>query len=270
MIYLYTILLGIIQGLTEFLPVSSSGHLVLLHEIFDLSQINELTFDVILHTGTLVALLIFFYKDIINYFRAFLNSLLKWNVKNDFQQKMAWFLFISMIPAGIIGYFLENIIENTFRSALSVAIVLIIVSFLFFLVEKYSKKIKDFTSLNWLKVIILGLAQAIALIPGVSRSGITIITGMTFNLKRELAAKFSFLMSIPIIFIASLKKIYDLLQIGLATEQLLIYFIGFFISAITGYFCIKYFLLFLKKYSLNYFAVYRIIIGIIILLLIYI
>ncbi|MFC1599141.1 undecaprenyl-diphosphatase UppP, partial [Patescibacteria group bacterium] len=248
MIYLFTILLGIIQGLTEFLPVSSSGHLVLLHEIWVMPQINNLIFDVVLHTGTLVALLVYFYKDIISYLRAFLNSLVNWNIKNDLQQRMAWLIIISIIPAGIIGYFFEDIIENVFRSALSVALVLIAVSFLFFLAEKYTKKEKNFQSLTWWKVLLIGIAQAIALIPGVSRSGITIITGMYFNLKRELAARLSFLISIPIIFIASLKKGYDLFQAGLVAEELVIYLLGFLVSAFTGYFCIKYFLQFLKKY----------------------
>ena len=267
---IYSIFLGIIQGLTEFLPVSSSGHLVFLHDVFKIEAIDSLTFDVALHLGTLVALAGFFYKDIIRYLQAFLKSFVKWNLVNDLDQKIAWLLLFSMIPAVIIGYFFEEIIKNIFRASFSVAIVLILVSFLFFLAEKYSKKIKNFTSLNWQKVLLLGIAQAIALIPGVSRSGITIITGMAFNLKRELAARFSFLMAIPIVFAAGIKKTYDATQIQLSSEGTLIYVFGFLSAAIIGYLTIKYFLKFLQKHSLNGFAIYRIILGIIILIYLFV
>lgn len=264
-----SILLGIVQGLTEFLPVSSSGHLVFLHDVLSLESIDDLTFDVALHFGTLIALVIFFYKDIIRYLRAFLKSFVKWNLKNDQDQKIAWLILFSMVPAALVGFFFEDIIKNIFRSPLSVAIILIFVSFLFFIAEKYSRKQKTLASLNWLKVLIIGLAQAVALIPGVSRSGITIIVGLGYNLKRETAARFSFLMSIPIVFAAAMKKFYDasLLAVG---DSILIYFLGFLSSAIIGYFCIKYFLQFVKKYSLNWFAYYRIILGLIILIYIFI
>lgn len=266
---LYSIILGIIQGLTEFLPVSSSGHLVILHQIFDLNGIDDLAFDAALHLGTLVAIIIFFFNDIIRYIKAFLNSIVKWDLKNNLDQRLSWYILISMIPAGIVGFFWEDIIKNFFRSALLVAIVLIIVSFFFILAEWYSKRSQGFQSLTWLKALIIGLAQALALIPGVSRSGITIITGLSYHLKREAAARFSFLMSIPIVFAAGMKKVYDLSQQGLVFDQLILYIIGFLSAAIIGYFCIKYFLQFVKKYSLNIFAYYRIILGVIILLLIY-
>jgi undecaprenyl-diphosphatase len=263
------IFLGIIQGLTEFLPVSSSGHLVFFHDVLNLDSIDNLTFDVALHLGTLVALVVFFYKDIIKYLQAFLKSFVNWNLKNDLDQKIAWLILISMIPAGLLGYFGEEIIKNLFRSPLSVAIVLILFSFFFFIAEKYSQKQKDFSSLTWSKAFVIGLGQAIALIPGVSRSGITIITGLSYHLKREVAARFSFLMSIPIIFAAGVKKFIDA---GLTelNAQIGIYLFGFLSSAIVGYFCIKYFLAFLKKYSLNWFAVYRIILGLIILIYLFI
>ncbi len=261
-----SIFLGIVQGLTEFLPISSSGHLVLLHDIFQIGKIDSLTFDVALHLGTLVALVVFFYKDIIKYLKAFLKSFVNWNLKNDLNQKIAWLILISMIPAVFVGYFFEEIIKSVFRASFPVAIVLILVSFLFFGAEKYSKKSKDFASLTWQKSLLIGMAQAIALIPGVSRSGITIISGMAFNLKREIAARFSFLMAIPIVFAAAIKKIYDAIQSQIVTEGILIYFLGFLSAAVIGYFCIKYFLRFLQKYSLNWFAVYRIILGVAILI----
>lgn len=263
---LVSILLGIVQGLTEFLPISSSGHLIVLHDIFNLQTIDNLIFDVALHLGTLVALLIFFYNDIIRYFQAFLKSFMKWNLKDDLDQRIAWLILISMIPAGIVGYFFENIIEQIFRSVWVVAIALILVGVLFFIFEKYSKKEKDLVSLNWLKVFLLGLAQAVALIPGVSRSGITIITGLGINLKREVATRFSFLMSIPIIFVAGVKKLIDLTQMQIVFIDFVALILGFLSALLVGYLTIKYFLQFVKKYSLNIFGIYRIFIGVILLI----
>jgi undecaprenyl-diphosphatase len=269
MVYFFTIILGLVQGLTEFLPVSSSGHLIFLHDILDLQTIDNLSFDVALHLGTLVALIVYFYKDIIRYLRAFLKSLVNWNLKNELDQRIAWLILISMIPAALIGFFFEEVLENVFRAPLSVALVLIIVSLLFFIAEKFSQKIKNFDSLNWWKVILIGIAQALALIPGVSRSGITIITGMAFNLKRQVAARFSFLMAIPIVLAAGIKKTYDASQLSITSNDILMIVLGFLTAAIVGFFTIRYFLKFLQKYSLNYFAIYRIILGVIILIYLY-
>jgi len=267
---LISIILGIVQGLTEFLPISSSGHLVILHQFLSLEVIDQLTFDVALHLGTLLALVIFFHKDIIRYLSAFLKSLTNWNLKKDQDQKIAWLILLSMFPAIIVGLFFETIIDQLFRSAYSVVIVLILVSFLFFIAEKYSKKNKDFESLTWSKVLLIGCAQAIALIPGVSRSGITIVAGLGFNLKRQLAGRFSFLIAIPIVFAAGTKKFIDAYIIGINSDQILIYIFGILSAALVGYFCIKYFLQFLNKYSLSIFAYYRIILGVIILAILFI
>jgi len=267
--YLASIILGVVQGLTEFLPISSSGHLVILHDWLNFQLADNLSFDVALHLGTLLALLLFFYKDIIKYLLAFGKSLVKWNLKNDLDQKISWLILISMIPAAIVGYFFEDLFENIFRSTFSVAIVLILVSFLFILAEKLSKKNLDFKSLNWSRSLFVGIAQAIALIPGVSRSGITIVSGMALNLSREVATRFSFLIAIPIVAAAGMKKMLDLNQVNLTGNEMIIYLLGFIASFISGYFCIKYFLIFVKKYSLNIFAYYRIILGIIILILLW-
>ncbi len=268
MIYLFSILLGFVQGITEFLPVSSSGHLVILHEVLNFSLDDNLIFDVSLHLGTLLALIVYFFKDIIIYFKAFLKSFLNWDLKNNLDQRISWYILISMIPAAFVGYFFEEVIENLFRSTFSVAIVLILVSFLFILAEKYSAQNKDFNSLTWVKSLIIGIAQAFALIPGVSRSGITIVSGMLFNLSREKAARFSFIMAIPIVFAAGTKKSIDAFDV-LARNEIYLIIIGFIVSAIVGYFAIKYFLKFVQKYSLNWFAGYRITLGLIILIYIF-
>jgi undecaprenyl-diphosphatase len=266
--YLLAMILGIIQGLTEFLPISSSGHLIFLHDLFNLGNIDNLTFDVALHWGTLLALMAYFYKDIIRYLLAFLKSLTNWQVKQNLDQKIAWLILLSMFPAAAAGLFFEDVITEIFRSSLSVAVVLILVSFTFFVAEKYSSQLKDLASLNWEKALLIGCAQALALIPGVSRSGITIVAGLGLNLKREAAARISFLMSIPIVFAAGLKKIYDLSQQAVSSQDIILMVIGLFSAALVGYFCLKYFLRFVQKNSLNIFAVYRIILGIIVVVLI--
>ena len=269
MSYLLAIFLGIIQGLTEFLPISSSGHLIFLHDLFYLENIDNLIFDVALHLGTLIALVVYFYKDIIRYFQAFIKSLVKWQVGSDQDQKIAWLLLLSMLPAGIADYFLEDVISNVFRDSLSVAIVLLLVSFIFFIAEKYSQQQKEINSLTCRKIIILGCAQALALIPGVSRSGITIVAGLGLNLKREAAARISFLMSIPIVFAVGLKKVYDLSQQEINSLTIILLVFGLLSAAITGYFCLKYFLRYVQNHSLNIFAYYRIVLAVIVLIAIW-
>ena len=263
---LSSIILGIIQGLTEFLPISSSGHLVIFHDILNWQTADNLAFDVFLHWGTLVALVIYFYKDIIRYLTAFLKSLRHWNLKSDLDQKISWLILISMIPAVLAGLFLNDIIDQLFRNIVSVAIFLIIIGILFLVVEKYCLKNKNLTSLTWGKSLILGLAQAVALIPGVSRSGATISTGLAMNLNRVEAARFSFLMSIPIVFAAGLKKAWDLRHMALSSQGILIYLGGFLAAVIIGYLVIRFLLNYLKNHSLNIFAYYRILLGIVVLI----
>ncbi len=266
MLIFYSIIFGIVQGLTEFLPVSSSGHLVILHHFLDFNIADSLGFDVALHLGTLFALFIFFWSDIIRLVKAFFISLAKWNFKEDVDQRLAWLIFLATIPAAIAGYFLENMVETVFRSVNVVVIALIVGALLFFLFEKLGKKTVKIDKLGWKGALVIGLAQVLALIPGISRSGITIIAGLGFNLKREEAARFSFLMAMPIIFGAALKKTLDLISQGLNGE-LLIFVIGFSVSLIFGYFCVKYFLRYLKNNSLNVFGIYRILLAFIIILL---
>lgn len=262
--YLLAILAGVIQGLTEFLPISSSGHLIIFHNIFNLNLPDQLLFDVVLHLGTLVALLIFFYRDIEKIIRGFFSSLVNWNLVNNFNQRLSWLVIIGTIPAALVGYFFEDLISNNLRSGYLVAVMLILVAILFWLTEKYAARQKNIQSMTKLDSLIVGLAQVLALIPGTSRSGITIIAGMSRKLKREEAARFSFLLSVPIIFGAGLNKLMDLEGFSGADNLLLL--IGFIVSAIVGYLTVKYFLKYLSRYSLNIFAWYRLIIGCLILI----
>jgi len=256
--YLLSIIAGLIQGLTEFLPVSSSGHLLIFHDIFGFNLPDNILFDVILHLGTLLALLLFFYKDIVKIINGFFSS------KKSLEKRLGWYIIIGTIPAAVAGFFFDDLIEEKFRSVGVVAIMLIVVGILFWLFEKWSKKLKNMSQMTWLDSLVIGIAQAVALIPGVSRSGITIIAGLGLKMKRDEAARFSFLLSMPIIFGAGLKKV---LSMGSVSDySIMILLLGFLSSFVAGYFAIKYLLKFLSHHSLNIFALYRLVIGCLILI----
>lgn len=267
--YLLSILAGMIQGLTEFLPISSSGHLVIFHDFFGFNLADDLFFDVALHLATLFALILFFWKDILKLIKSFFQSLVSWNLKNDVSQRLSWYILIGTIPAVIIGYFLESEMELIFRNSLIVAVMLIAFGLLLYLADQFSQKIKDLKQLTFLGSIIIGVAQALALVPGVSRSGITIIAGLTQKLKREYAARYSFLLSMPVVFGAGIKKILDLHFLQFDQSQILILILGFISATLTGFFAIKYFLKFLQNHSFKFFAYYRIILGFVVLFSLY-
>jgi undecaprenyl-diphosphatase len=262
--YLNAIIFGIVQGITEFIPISSSGHLFILHEILDLPIVDNLTFDVTLHLASLFAVIIFFKREIWQLVRSFFNLL---KGKRDRYSSLVILIVIGTVPAALIGYFFEDIIEEKFRSIYVVVTMLIVVAMLFFDSEKSGKKKYNIDNLNWKNVLFIGFAQAIALIPGTSRSGITMVAGLYSGLRREEAVKFSFLLSIPIILGASLFKITDINFASLVVDEFIILFLASIFSFISAFFAIKYFLNFVEKYSLKSFAIYRIALGIIIFLI---
>ncbi|HNZ73734.1 MAG TPA: undecaprenyl-diphosphatase UppP [bacterium] len=262
--YLLAVIAGLIQGLTEFIPVSSSGHLVIFHDIFKLNFSDDLLFDVALHLGTFVALVAFFFRDIEKIIRGFLSSLTNWNPSNNFNQRLAWLVIIGIIPAVIFGYFFEGLIIDYFRSGYLVAAMLIAVALLFWLLEKYATKTKDLQTMTAKDSLIIGLAQVLAFIPGTSRSGITIIAGLSRKLKREAATRFSFLMSIPVVLGAGLKTLLDVDNWNDINVAILL--VGGLSAATFGYLAIKYFLKYISHHSLNIFAWYRLIIGCLILI----
>lgn len=264
--FIYSIILGIIQGLTEFLPISSSGHLVIFHDILKFELTDNLAFDAALHLGTLLALIIFFGPEIRKYLGGFFRSFKNWNLKEDINQRLAWYIFLSSIPAGIVGYFFEDFIKEYFRSVFLVSLMLILVGILFILFERIFKKIKNLEELSLKNSLIIGFFQVLAFIPGVSRSGITIIAGLSQKLKREVAARFSFLLGIPVILGAGIKKIIDLSSLNIASGEILLIILGSLSATLTGYFCIKFLLGYLQNHSLNIFAVYRIILGLILII----
>ncbi len=277
--YFNAIIFGIIQGITEFLPVSSSGHLVVLHKFISLPVKSELAFDVTLHFATLLAVVWFFRADIIKLFAGLVYSVKKifkkdYNYPSEtdsFYGKLSWLLILATIPAALAGVLLENLIENALRSPAVVALMLIAVGVLFIIFEKISKKTDKLNNLTWKNALIIGLAQVFALIPGTSRSGITIIAGLGAGLKREAAVRFSFLLSIPIIFGASIIKIPQIFNTRggesfIAGNEMAILAIAFIASFITGLLAIKYFLRFARSHSLNVFAYYRFALAVLIII----
>ncbi len=260
MIYLNTIILSIVQALTEFLPVSSSGHLIIVHRILDSGILNTASFDVFLHAGSLLAVIIYFWPEIIKISKNLVVDLKTKNFKHNF----LLFIVVAILPAVLVGYFLEDFIEEL-RSPLIVASALIFGSIIFILAERFFKINKDLKNLNFKDSIIIGLMQCLAFIPGMSRSGITIVGGMQRGLSRIEAAKFSFLMAIPLLFGAGLKKIIDISFLDI--NHFKIYILGFLISFVFSILAIKILMKLLQnRYGLYSFAVYRLIIAIIILI----
>lgn len=254
------LILGIIQGLTEFIPVSSSGHLVLLHQAFGITE-NGLTFDVALHVGTLLALLIFFWKDLV---KLLLSLLGKSN-----EPKLAWLLIMATIPAAVIGFLLEGAAESSFRSPLLVSVNLAVFGLVMLAAEKYASSRKNRTALENTtrnQALTMGFAQAAAVVPGVSRSGSTITAGLFAGMDRVAATRFSFLLGVPIIAGAAAKVLIKNSAFAEIKSDLDIFIIGILTAFVTGLLAIKFLLSYLSKHSLAVFAYYRIVLAVVVLL----
>lgn len=254
-------ILGAVQGLTEFLPISSSGHLIVVPWLFKWHD-PGLGFDVALNTGTLAAVLIYFRNDVWLLAKGFWHSLFKKtrSIENNIYQKLSWLLIIATVPAAIIGKLLEKYAETIFRTPLLVACTLTVMGVVLFLADQYGKKNKNLDRITKRDSLLLGFSQALALIPGVSRSGATMTLGLILGFKREDAARFSFLMLIPVSVGAAVLKFSDFHQ-GVTTGELVAGFLG---AAFVGYFAIKFLLLYLNRSNFKVFAYYRVILAAII------
>lgn len=258
---LQVLILGIVQGLTEFIPVSSSGHLVLLHDWLGVEQ-SGLAFDVALHFGTLLALLIYFRKDIVKLVVAIF--------KGGPMRRLAWILIVATLPAVVAGYFLNDLAETAFRSNRLVAMNLIIVAILMLIAERFYRRHKEKTQLEKVSPkqgLAIGVAQAVALVPGTSRSGITITTGLFAGLDRVAATRFSFLLGIPAM-IGAILKIF-IIDGGASdvSAQLSMFVVGIIAALASGLFAIIFLLRFLARHTLDIFAYYRIGVGLLVLIL---
>ncbi|MEX0616443.1 MAG: undecaprenyl-diphosphatase UppP [Candidatus Woykebacteria bacterium] len=256
--------LGIVQGLTEFLPISSSGHLILVPAVFGWSDFsNNLTFDVALHVGTTFAVVLFFWKDWLQMVGSFVKNLPYPNkVLADFNSKFFLMILVGSIPAAIVGLNFQDLIEEKIRSSQIVAIMLISFALLLFAADRVGAKKRTLDNLGFLDSVVVGIAQAVSLIPGVSRSGITITAGLFRGINRESATRFSFLLSTPAIAGAAALRFKDFLEVGVANQGAGVFLVGFLTSAVTGWIAIKFLLKYIANNNYNIFVWYRLIVGI--------
>lgn len=263
MTILNAFLLGAVQGVTEFLPISSSGHLVLGEVFLGLDVENLKSFDVAVHMASLLAIFVYFWKDAWGLIKAFF-GLFVGGKKNEYTS-LVWFIIIGTIPAVIIGFTLEDHIDEAFRNVSAVGLFMVLVGVIFLLGEMANKRVKK-VNLGYKNTFIVGLAQACALIPGVSRSGSTIVTGLFQGVDRSEAARFSFLLGIPAILGAGLLTGIKVAKSGVIDVPLAPLLTGFVASFLFGLVSVWGLMKFLKKHTLVVFAVYLIIVGSLLLL----
>jgi undecaprenyl-diphosphatase len=258
---LQALILGVVQGLTEFLPISSSAHLILFPWFFGWRDtlIDTLTFDVALHAGTLVAILLYFFNDWMEMIRGFLGVLVKRRVEK-FQERLILYIILATAPAALVGLFLEKIVAESFRNPLLITLPLIIVSFVMIYAERRPHPAHSLERITLKDSLMIGLAQASALLPGVSRSGITITTGLLRGYDREAATRFSFLLSTPAIAGAAALHLRHFFS-GSILQDGAIFAIGFFSSAFSGYLAIAFLMKYLRNHTLNAFACYRLVLA---------
>lgn len=254
------IVLAIIQGLTEFLPISSSAHLILPSQILGWQDQGQ-AFDVAVHAGSLLAVMLYFRQEVgsmlVNWVGSFSGN-------HNPESRLAWLIALGTIPAGLLGYLFEDFIENNFRSTFVIAMSSIIFGLLLWWSEKASKQAKTEYQLSLKNVLLIGFAQALALIPGSSRSGVTMMAGLMVGLTAKGAARFSFLLSIPLIFAISAYKLLKLVQSAAPVDWTAIG-LGTFLSFLSAYVCIHYFLILVEKIGMLPFVIYRIVLGLVLL-----
>lgn len=251
--------LGLVQGLTEFIPVSSSGHLVIIRDLMGWADQGNF-FDAVLHLATLVAVLIYFGRDWWNMLKALFSRTPGREAR--FDRRLFWLIVVATLPALVLGPWLEPWIGVHFRGLLPVAIFMVVAGIIFWLVDHRVKLKNDLTRLNSARAFGIGLAQALATLPGISRSGSTIVTGMYMELKRDAAAKFSFLMAAPIIALAGGYSLYQSIREGtLNSSDYLFWLVAFGVSLVAGLLAIRFLMAFLKKHSLDVFTYYLVIVG---------
>jgi undecaprenyl-diphosphatase len=264
---LKAILLGIVQGLTEFLPISSSAHLRIVPSLFGWEDLGA-GYTAVIQIGTMAAIVIYFWKDLVKMAISVTSDFKTRRWMENPNSRLFILITIGTIPIMILGYALKDIIDNQFRDIYLIAANMIFFSGVMWAAERYTKKIRNIENLNIVDSVIIGLFQALALVPGTSRSGSTIAGGFLRHLDRESAAKFSFLLSIPAVLISGLYKLYsDRHLLGATGGSMLSVIIATIVSGLVGYASIWMLLRYIKNHSLNIFIIYRILFGILIIIL---
>lgn len=260
------IILAIIQGIAEFLPISSSAHLIIFRDLFGIGAGSvsgdlALAFDIALHFGTLLAIAIYFFKD-------FWNMVLSGVTKGTKTKegRLFWYIVVATIPAAIVGLLFEDVIENFIRSNyILIAVALIVMGIIIYVADKFSKQEKDFEKMTFKDALLIGCSQVFALIPGFSRSGTTIAAARGLKLEREQAAKFSFYLSAPVVLGAVVLSVFDEATITAITSNVSIFIVGVGVAFISGLLCIEFLLRYIKKNDFKLFMWYRVILGIIVI-----
>ncbi len=256
------IILAFVQGITEFLPVSSSGHLILLPKLMGWED-QGLAFDVMVHLGSLIAVLAYFRQDVLVITRDTLANL--FGGPQTEHSRLGWNIAFATIPVGLAGVFYAGWVESTLRDPRYIAMMMIVFAVMLWWVDRHNKQARDISALNWRDIIVIGCAQAISLVPGISRSGMTITAALLMGLNREAAARFSFLMAIPVIILAGGLKAVGLVQSEVAIDWGLL-LLGVSVSALVAFACIHWFLGFIRRFSMAPFAIYLLALGAVILI----
>jgi len=266
------LVMGLAQGLTEFIPVSSSGHLILLPWLFGWNDpvrdafITSLEFSVILHMGTLLALLAYFWRDWLKLIPAGLATIRDRSFRGDPDRKMAWLLVVATIPAVLVGPLLNDMIEGAVREPARVALMLCIGAAILWLADRWGSKTREMDSVTFPGALGIGIAQVLALVPGISRSGISIAAGLFGGLTREAAARFSFLMATPVVAGAGLWEARKLLSHdpSAPNPETKLVVIGFIAAAVSGLLAIRFMLAFLRRQPVTVFVAYRVVAAILV------
>jgi len=253
---LQAIIYGIVQGVGEFLPISSTAHLILTPWLLGWDNHPGLAFDIALHLGTLAAVVLFFWRDWIKLIKAGLTD------AKSKDGRLFWLIVIACIPGGILGLLFDDFIETIFRTPLLIGIMLILMGVVLYLADKLSESEVDLENVGLKRSLLIGISQAFAMIPGVSRSGITMAAGRYTGMKREAAAKFTFLLSTPFIFASGVYKAKDIMSAEIDALPLVVAVVT---AAVVGALSIKFLLEHLKKKGFGIFVVYRIILGTIVI-----
>ena len=252
---LEAIIYGILQGLGEFLPISSTAHITLAPWFFGWKD-PGLAFDIALHLGTLAAVIIFFWKDWINLIRAGLTD-----VKSP-EGKLFWYIVLACVPGGVLGLIFEEHVETTFRNPLLIGIMLAVMGIVIYVADRFSRSEVELMDIGPKRSFLIGVSQALAMVPGVSRSGITMAAGRAMKIKREDAARFTFLLSTPFIFLSGVYKAKDLISVPVDAFP---FMVAILTSAVVGLFSIKFLLEYLRRKGFGIFAVYRLVLGAIVI-----